>query len=145
MIRVILVGIVALAAASRPAHACTITSSTGVSFGVYNVYAAAPLDSAGTITYSCTLSISVTIDIGTGSGTYASRTMRAGTSTLAYNLYTNAARTTVWGDGTSGTGHHGPVLGLIGSTTVSIYGRVPAGQDVAAGSYTDTVVVTLNY
>jgi spore coat protein U-like protein len=26
-----------------------------------------------------------------------------------------------------------------------VYGRIPAGQDVGIGSYTDTVVVTLEY
>ena len=35
----------------------------------------------------------------------------------------------------------------IGTSTVNytVYGRIPAGQDSAAGTCTDAIVVTLNY
>ena len=29
--------------------------------------------------------------------------------------------------------------------TLTIFGRIPAGQDVAAGSYSDSVVVTISF
>jgi spore coat protein U-like protein len=65
---------------------------------------------------------------------------------LRYNVYLDPAKTTVWGDGTQGTQFfsiRNP--SLRDRTTVPIYGRVPAGQDVGAGTYADTLVITVNY
>ena len=31
------------------------------------------------------------------------------------------------------------------NTDYSVYGRIPAGQDSAAGTFTDTILITLNY
>ena len=36
-------------------------------------------------------------------------------------------------------------LTATGSGNVSVYGRIPAGQAVPAGTYTDTVVITLDF
>jgi spore coat protein U-like protein len=142
------------AALSVPSRAdamtCSFTSIGGVSFGAYNVYSASPVDSTGSMTYLCHTGIAsfVTIDISTGSsGVYTARTMKKGASSLVYNLYSTAARTgNPWGDGTSNTTRYGPVLVVLGaSTTLTVYGRIPALQNVAAGSYSDTVVVTITF
>jgi spore coat protein U-like protein len=86
----------------------------------------------------------ITISLSTGSsGNYGARTMLFGANTLNYNLYMDAARTTVWGDHTSGTSNYGPVFLAILPITLQIYGRIPARQNAKAGSYTDTVVVTM--
>ncbi len=47
----------------------------------------------------------------------------------------------MWGDGTEGTVvlHESPK----GNAQVTIYGRIPAGQDPAAASYSDTLVITV--
>jgi spore coat protein U-like protein len=36
---------------------------------------------------------------------------------------------------------------IVGSniSSYTVYGRIPAGQDAAAGTYLDTIVVTVNY
>ncbi len=61
---------------------------------------------------------------------------------LAYNIYLDAARTVVWGDGAGGT----QTLEVQnGDRSVSFYGRISAGQDVAAGPYSDAIVVTFNF
>jgi spore coat protein U-like protein len=36
-------------------------------------------------------------------------------------------------------------LTAAGSGNVSVYGKIPAGQSAAAGTYTDTVVITLDF
>jgi spore coat protein U-like protein len=67
-----------------------------------------------------------------------------GAERLLYNLYLDAARTIVWGDGTGGS-QTGPMVttrGAGGTTTAYVFGRIPAGQDVAAGVYGDTIRVT---
>jgi spore coat protein U-like protein len=69
----------------------------------------------------------------------------SGGSTLNYNLFTTGAHAVVWGDGTSSTATLGNT-GNGAAQTLTIYGRIPAGQTtVPAGSYADTVAVTITY
>ncbi len=78
--------------------------------------------------------------------------MHAGAITLNYNLFTDTARSVIWGDGLGGTGLAsgsftvGPGVGN-GSRQVvhPVYGRIPALQDVLDGAYTDTIIVTLQF
>jgi spore coat protein U-like protein len=134
--------------AARVEAACTITVSSGVSFGTYNIFGGTPLDSTGQLSWRCSFftfpTVRITLTKG-GSTTYNPRRMRSGSETLNYNLFTDSARTVVWGDGTEGTAAYSrqyPGWGLI---TVSVYGRVPAAQDAAVGNYTDTVTVVVNF
>lgn len=121
---------------------CSVSSS-GVAFGAYDVLAPAPVDVTGTVTFSCLLALFPRITLSTGSsGTFVARTMKKGPESLTYNLYTDAARTVIWGDGTSGTGQYAPLLLLLGGT-LTVYARLPASQNVSAGAYSDTVIVTL--
>lgn len=141
-----------------PAHAllsaCSFSAVNGVSFGAYSPTAGTPLDGVGSFSYSCIAVLgggSLTISLSTGgSGTYAPRRMSSGAYTLNYNLYLDAARTIVWGDGTGATSVYGPVslpviLGSV-SETRTVYGQIPAGQTGAGvGSYADTVTVTVHF
>lgn len=143
----LLSGRVAAAAAS-----CSISATT-VAFGSYDVFAARPTDSIGTITYRCTgmgNSGSVTIDLDGGVwGTVSQRRMARfywlGLEYLPYNLYLDPARTEVWGDGAALSGY-GPVDVPNGrEVAVTVYGRIPAQQDVSAGMYFDYITVTINF
>lgn len=127
---------------------CSVGSAMGVAFGSYDIFSGNPLDSTGSITYSCSdvePTDSVIIQLGRGSSsTFLPRTLVHGAYQLDYNLYLDAGRSSTWGDGSSGTAQYGPVLPPEGTTTeVTIYGRIPAGQNAHAGSYSDTIVVTL--
>jgi spore coat protein U-like protein len=130
---------------------CTVTA-TGVSFGNYNVVNASPTDSTGTVRVQCTLLValagSFTVDLSTGSsGTYAQRALRNGPAVLDYNLYTDVARTQIWGNGSGGslrtTRNFTALLSV--DQTMTVYGRIRAGQNVPAGSYSDTIIVTVTY
>jgi spore coat protein U-like protein len=130
---------------------CTV-SATPVTFGSYSPSAATPLTGTGTITMSCgglSLLDSWTLSLSTGqSGSFAARSMTSGGSSLAYNLYTSAAHTQVWGDGSAGTGTgSGSALIAIGGSTFpyTVYGQISALQDKAAGTYTDVITVTVDY
>jgi spore coat protein U-like protein len=133
--------------AARGAISCTI-SAVGVSFGTYNVFSATPLDSTGSVTYNCSgigqNQITINLSRG-GAPTFSPRRMLKSSEALNYNLYLDAARTTIWGDATSGTSQYGPIRPSGGNDTLTIYGRIPAGQDASAGSYTDTVIATINF
>lgn len=143
-----IVGAAVLAGSALPAGAACTVSATPVAFGPYDVFQATPSDSTGTITYRCgnnDKDIRITISPGS-SGSFAPRTLRQGAETLAYNLFSDAARTQVWGNGAGGTWSyyfHNPQNHR--DIVLTVYGRVPAAQDAAVGSYGDTVVVTLEY
>ena len=125
-----------------------VVSTTALSFGNVDVTAAADVDGTGGISVTCTSGTSWTATAGVGGGTgatFASRKMANGVNLLNYALYTDTERTTVWGDGATGTGSiTGTGSGSAQAST--IYGRVPQGQtSLPAGSYSDTVTVTVTY
>jgi spore coat protein U-like protein len=125
---------------------CTV-STNAVAFGSID-----PLggnhDAAGSVTVNCTngAAWSAAANAGSGTGaTLANRRMTSGANALTYRLYTDAGRTSIWGDGSTGTA---AVTGTgNGAAQVfTVYGRVPSGQtSVRAGSYSDTVSVTITY
>ena len=132
-------------------------SASGVAFGIYTALSATPLDSTGTITVTCTLlsggstTVNLTAKLSAGSSNnFTTRTMVSGVNKLNYNLYWSTAYNQVWGDGTGGSFYGVASFTLTnGAPTQSVsgtmYGQVGAGQDVAPGSYLDTIVVTINY
>ena len=138
-----------LLAESARGQSCSISVGSGVSFGAYDALNTNPLDQTGSITYQCGFLFigTITIDLSTGSsGTYAFREMHKAAASLRYNLYRDATRTQIWGNGTSGTSRFGPVLPLLGiPQTLTIYGRIPARQTSPVGAYTDTVTATINF
>jgi spore coat protein U-like protein len=126
---------------------CTVSSSA-VAFGSVNPLSGSNVDATGGITVTCTNGTGWTAAAGVGSGTgatFASRKMTAGANLLNYTLYTDAARTTVWGDGTGATGQFSNTGSGV-AQAVTVYGRVPSGQvTVPPGAYADTVSVTVTY
>lgn len=130
---------------------CTVTT-TGISFGNYDPIGSANNDATGTIRVQCLLLValfgSYTIDLSAGnSGTYTGRQLRNGTNSLTYNLYTTATRNQVQGDGNGGSVNvtRNFLALLVVDDTTTVYGRIPGGQNVRAGPYTDTVVITVTY
>lgn len=141
---VVLAGLLLCAARAGAATTCSV-STTSLVFGAYDVFRSTPLDSTATVSWSCNNGQPI-LWLGPGLGTPAQvaiRRMLNGTNALQYGLYLDAARTTVWGDGTGGSSVY-TAPGKNGSAT--IYGRVFARQlTVRAGTYADTVVVTINF
>lgn len=134
-------------ASAQPSPACTI-SATSVNFGNYNVFDGAAVDSTGTITYSCNShATNVTISLSKGaSSSYNPRLMVKGAETLNYNLFTDAARTSVWGDGTGGTSVYSRANPPNNTNVnLTVYGQIPPGQDVSAGTFSDTVSAMINF
>ena len=133
---------------ARSAHAasCVFNSVTPVAFGTYDVFSSTATDAVGSFTYQCSLLQAldvITINLSTGSsGSYTARTLQNGANTLGYNLYMDAGRTVVWGDKSNGTSNYTAILAIL-PVNLSVYGRIPARQNAKAGSYNDTIVVTL--
>jgi len=134
---------------SGTAEAATCTVSTvPVAFGSYDPRSSTPIDGVGTINIGCDKAPAVkpiTISAG-GSGLFTNRVMKNGSWNLNYNLYTSAARTQIWGNGTGGSvsvNYGGPGTGP--SYSITVYGRIPASQNVGAGSYSDSLIVTISF
>lgn len=131
---------------TSPAEAakCTI-STTPIAFGAYNVFSSAPVDSVGSLLFNCSGTNNVSIAISQGqSGTFQPRALRNGAESLYYNLFLDAARSTVWGNGSGGTQTYVTDPGK-DDVSVTIYGRIPPQQDVTFGAYGDSVTVTINF
>ncbi|OGT19782.1 MAG: hypothetical protein A2V90_04335 [Gammaproteobacteria bacterium RBG_16_57_12] len=124
-------------------------STTPVNFGAYNVFGLTPADSQGGISVTCTqnnnLSVRVMVGPSATSGAFIPRQLlqSSGTDKLTYNLYTQATYATVWGDGTGSTATRTRNVRASRPWNTAIYGRIPPGQDVAVGSYSDTLTVTI--
>jgi spore coat protein U-like protein len=132
-----------LLGAASPGWAATCSLSVvGLSFGDYDVFSALPLEITGSVMVTCDETTSYTVSLSTGAGAYTARAMSGTSEALAYNLYLDPGRITVWGDGSAGTS-------IISDTapggTYTVYGRIPAGQNAFFGNYMDSIIVTLTY
>ena len=105
------------------------------------------VDAQSTITATCANGAPYTIALSAGSGlgaSFASRRMASGPNLLVYSLYTDATRTVVWGNGGAGSS----VVNRNGNGAaqqITVFGRIPTGQSVPTGTYSDTIVVTLSF
>jgi spore coat protein U-like protein len=147
-----------LLAAPSLAHAvitCSFSSTPGMAFGAYDDASAVATDSSSSVVVRCirilgTNNANVVLQLGpsASSGTVATRQMASGANRMNYNLYRDAGRSQVWGQ-TSGTDTVTINTGNIGNgqstdVTFTIFGRVPALQNVAPGAYSDSVQMTVS-
>ena len=93
-----------------------------------------------TVTCIGTANIAITLSTG-ASGSYSSRQMSNGIIHLLYQLYSNAARTTVWGNGSGGTTTVSDRLVGNSSRNYTVFGRISALQGVKPGAYVDMITV----
>ncbi|MEY4139790.1 MAG: hypothetical protein RLZZ371_1972 [Pseudomonadota bacterium] len=132
--------------------ACQVRSISSITIASYDVFSTSPTDGTGSFKVNgCTTNntpFTAQLSTGGGTATFAARTLTKSTEILYYNLYKDSARTIVWGDGTggtstvSGTGSNGSSTS---GTAINIYLRIPAEQDVSAGTYTDSITITISF
>jgi len=119
------------------AGTCSISSVTNLNFGTYDPTSATnDDDGVGDVAFTCTKGTAYDVYI-TGS-----RSMTDGTDTLNFEMYQESGRSTLWpstAPGVTGTAANNSTI------TKNIYGRIPASQDVQAGTYNGTVTVTVAY
>ena len=134
---------VALALLASQAQAlCTVTALPVV-FGAYNPLSSQNVDGAGSVTIACAPASAYVVSLSTGLGTYSTRRMASGSYAINYNLYVDAARSVIWGDGSGSTSK---VSDSAASATYPVYGRIPGSQSAAGvGAYSDTITVTVTF
>ena len=127
---------------------CTIATAP-VAFGSYDpvvANATTPLDASATVTIACTMGTPANIGLDDGSNASATqrRLTNGSNAFMDYQVYLDSGYATVWG---SDVGNR-----LDAGTSPSktprefpVYARVPAGQDIPIGPYTDSVVATVNF
>ena len=134
---------------------CTM-SNTDLDFGEYDAFGANDLLATATITTTCTSGTTAHVEMDNGlhstreqrSGgrslrsTYYRHMSNAGSdSKLQYELYMDEIHTNVWS-----SSHTQSIVGSGASEDLSVYAKVFKNQlDAAAGSYTDTINITINY
>jgi spore coat protein U-like protein len=127
-------------------NACSIGSVSTLNFGSQGSLASA-IAATTTVSVNCTLALpySVGLDVGTGSGaTVATRKMTGPASaTVAYSLYQDITHLLVWGNTIGTNTVAGVGTGL--SVPYTVFGDVPSQATPAAGTYTDTITVTVTY
>nr|WP_244423682.1 spore coat protein U domain-containing protein [Nitratireductor pacificus] len=148
-LRLLLLAALAIAAGTRLSLAqnCSFTVSN-VSFGVVDTLAGGQVNTTATVNATCTgltlsrILICPNLGAGSGGATPAARLMVSGGSVLAYQLYSDAARSTVWGSYLWAYAARPPSLSLTlgvlggGSANYTLYAAMPGGQTtVAAGTH----------
>ena len=131
----------------RPAYSangsvtCSVASTT-LSFNAYDpISGAADTLPTGTITVQCTSTsnqaISVTYNLTLA--TSPARTLTSGADGLTYDLFIDSARTIQWNTTNQVSCTFSVSAGAVNQqSSCSFYGKIPASQDVAAGSYSQT-------
>lgn len=148
---------VALLAAAPAWAQVTTCTSTGLSInlGTYVSYQSTDLDSAATMGVNCSRkggpgNVTVTVGLGASgtSGNITTRQLQGPVDRLNYNFYRDTARQLVWGE-TLGVNAVSQTMHVKNNTTATmtftIFGRIHALQDVAAGVYQDTLLMTVTF
>lgn len=134
-------------ATASVASSCTAISGTALDFGIKGLITS-NTDQTSTISLTCTKRspYNVGLDAGSNAGTAGDVTTRRMTDGsahyIAYQMYSDTGRSTVWGNTVSTNTVNGTAVG--GAQTFTVYGRVPP-QTPRAGTYADTITVTVTY
>lgn len=123
---------------------CTI-SAGALAFGNYDpivANASTDLDATATLSVACSSGANTNIVAASGANVSGGqRRMKSGSNFLNYNLFSDSAHAIAWPISAPGVTY----VGIGGADTLTVYGRVPAAQSQPVGSYTDTVLVTINF
>lgn len=123
-----------------------ITPPTNLDFGSHGLLSANVLQQS-TVSVLCTEGLDYDLALNAGmngtGGDTTTRRMINGANDVTYDLYRDSNRTEHWGDDPGGD-----TLGSTGTGAVQtwpVYGLVPAQDTPPAGTYLDTVTVTVTY
>lgn len=145
----------ALQAATAQTTSCRLNAGGSLVFAPYDGLSPAASDSLTTVQVSCTrnggprnVDIALAISPGNSGSVSARHMVRTASPVdyLNYGLFRDVSRSAVWGI-TPGVDTMTNALTIENGTTVlstfTIYGRLPAQQNVYAGDYSDSVILTL--
>jgi len=128
---------------SMVAAICTVSAGT-LGFGSYSGTAA---NATASVSVNCTGSAPYSVAMGGGNNQSGSLRRMVGPAGnfLSYQLYSDSARVVPWGDDGGQLGSRVAGTGSGSAQSLTVYGRIPAGQFPGPGSYSDSVIVTVDY
>ncbi len=129
-----------------------VISSTNIAFGNYDPTSGTAVTASGNVSAKCTKGDVVYVELGQGTnpgtgstGAVPVRQMKSGANLLPYDIYTTSGGTTEWGTGSANRPGSQTSASVNTALNFPTYGSLPAGADVPAGTYTDSVVATVTY
>lgn len=118
-------------------------------FGDYSAVKRNATKSRARIQVRCNGSGSYSLALSRGHGAFSRRKMTSTLDHLYYNIFTDATRTQIWGDGTGNTGLiHGSYQSRgqsFSRTNHNIYGAIYPSQDAYPGIYTDDLFISFTF
>jgi spore coat protein U-like protein len=136
---------------SADAKNCTVNGGA-IAFGVYNAVSGIALDTIGSAEIDCDENTNVVLRLSRGNwsgSSYAGgrgMALNGGTGWLIYNLYADAARTHVFGDGSGQSTTVNVQVKKKENYGLPVYGRIFGGQrNALSGNYADVVMLTVSY
>jgi spore coat protein U-like protein len=127
---------------------CSLTVPP-LTFGSYDplaAHAAAPSDASTIVIVNCTRNTAASIgfDFGQHSPVSGQRVMRGpGADGLIYQIFRDAARSLTWAEGSEAVRFIS--RGLTNPERLTVFGRIPARQEVEPGAYTDVLTATVDF
>ena len=123
-------------------------SAADLDFGAYVSMSQAPVQGQTAIQLLCGAETTAEVSLDAGSGPGGSTNNRrmeqdAGSDRLEYDLYQDAGRTIHWGDRSGRDTLEVQTTGA--PMTLPVYGQIPGGQRVRAGTYSETITVRVVY
>jgi len=136
-----------MAVSASVATNCVFKNSPSIGFGTYDTITGAEVNGTGTISIACTKGTVATIALDNGgnhsNATGTQRAMKSGSNYLNYDIFQDSAFGTFWG--TSTNAEVEPAAPNATTQTFTAYAKIPSGQDIPQGSYSDTVGVTVTF
>ncbi|WP_207459050.1 spore coat U domain-containing protein [Azospirillum sp. SYSU D00513] len=127
-----------LSVSATVAATCNVSSGS-IDFGTYTP--SANTDQTSAVSVTCTAGTTYTVELGAGGNAAdQARRMAGSGSHLTYELYSDSSRSLVWNATNKVTG-----TGIGSAQSIPVYGRIPSGQSVPAGSYADSVQILVTY
>lgn len=148
--------------ASHAVLRCTVPAGVSLNFGVYDDSSPATTDVSTTFSVNCCRTtspnptvgtIAITIGVSARSGQINTRQMKNSVNAdlMSYQLYFTSFGGTIWGDGVIGGSPFTQNVSIIPRCNTqqavaagsAIFGRIFAQQPVSAGSYSDTLTISI--
>ncbi|WGF88513.1 spore coat protein U domain-containing protein [Marinivivus vitaminiproducens] len=120
---------------------CSVSGAT-MDFGLYFAGHKTPLRATTKLDVSCPMDVRLSFDPGKNANGKTRGLAGPGGAKMTYELYIGGQDKTPAGDGTR-AGSALNVATSRGPTSITLWGTLFGGQDVAPGVYTDTVTVQL--